>query len=104
MLFYLTKILHFLKFFVLFYPAQKNLIFFTLSYTTQKKETNLKNFFFKLVSFNFKLNKTYFLIFNTTVSPATAVPSSTPFKSEYSSKLEIITGVIIDLALAFKKS
>ena len=75
-----------------------------LKYKNKKKETNLKNFFFKLVPFNFKLNKTYFLIFNTTVSPATAVPSSTPFKSEYSSKLEIITGVIIDLALAFKKS
>ena len=90
-------------FFVLSYPAQKSLIFLHFLILL-KKETNLKNFFFKLVSFNFKLNKTYFLIFNTTVSPATAVPSSTPFKSEYSSKLEIITGVIIDLALAFKKS
>ena len=90
-------------FFVLSYPAQKSLIFLHFLILL-KKETNLKNFFFKLVPFNFKLNKTYFLIFNTTVSPATAVPSSTPFKSEYSSKLEIITGVIIDLALAFKKS
>ena len=91
-------------FFVLFLILLKKSLIFLHFLILLKKETNLKNFFFKLVPFNFKLNKTYFLIFNTTVSPATAVPSSTPFKSEYSSKLEIITGVIIDLALAFKKS